>query len=142
MRGHVVMEGMSRPERKLLLRAEARARSSGDWGPWEKFEFPHGTVGAGWSRHFTAVHKNRVFSVLDGTRQDGTRHLAVTSLSQERPSWWEMQRIKNEIAGEDATAIEVYPPQSEAVDGADMFHIWVLPSGLTFGLRDNSEKER
>lgn len=47
LRGHVVMEGMSRPERKLLLRAEARARSSGDWGPWEKFEFPHGTVGAG-----------------------------------------------------------------------------------------------
>lgn len=80
------MKGLSRQERKLLLRAEARARSSGDWGPWEKFEFPHGAVGAGWSRHFTAAHKNRVFSVLDGTREDGTRHLGLERAKSIRPA--------------------------------------------------------
>ncbi len=138
MRGHAVIECMSRQERKMLLKNEARARSSGKWGAWEKFEFAHGTVGGGWSRHFTVVHKNNVFSVLDGMRGDGVRHLAVTSLSMERPSWWEMQRIKNEIAGEASTAVEVYPPQNEVVDGANMFHIWVLPAGLPFGLRDGS----
>lgn len=45
-----------------------------------------------------------------------------------------MQRIKNELAGEDATAIEVYPPQADVIDQADMFHIWVLRGRLPFGL--------
>lgn len=45
-----------------------------------------------------------------------------------------MQRIKDELAGVDATAIEVYPPKAEVIDQADMFHIWVLPGKLPFGL--------
>ena len=45
-----------------------------------------------------------------------------------------MQRIKNEIASITATAVEVYPPSSEVVDGAHMFHIWVLTDPLPFGL--------
>lgn len=61
-------------------------------------------------------------------------HLAIASLSGERPTWWEMQRIKDELAGPDAMAVEVYPPAAEVVDEADMFHIWVLPQPLTFGL--------
>jgi hypothetical protein len=35
-----------------------------------------------------------------------------------------MQRIKDDILGSEATAIEVYPPSSQVVDEADMFHIW------------------
>lgn len=62
------------------------------------------------------------------------RHLAVSSLSGIRPTWHEMQRIKDDLAGPDTTAIEVYPPQREIVDGADMFHIWVLRGKLPFGL--------
>lgn len=83
MRGHVVMAGVSRQERKLLLRAESRSRASGECGEWERFEFPAGTVGGGWSRHFTVAHRNRVFSVLDGTREDGTRGImAQTPLAK------------------------------------------------------------
>ena len=37
-----------------------------------------------------------------------------------------MQRIKNEICGEDSIGMEVYPPQSQVVDEADMFHIFVV----------------
>ena len=33
-----------------------------------------------------------------------------------------------------ATAVEVYPPSDQVVDGADMFHIWVLPEPLPFSL--------
>ena len=47
-----------------------------------------------------------------------------------------MQRIKDEIAGQDATAVEVYPPHSEIVDQADMYHLWVLPEPLPFSLAD------
>lgn len=58
----------------------------------------------------------------------------MASLSAIRPSWWEMQRIKDELAGKGCTAVEVYPPADEVVDDADMFHIWVLPEPLAFSL--------
>jgi hypothetical protein len=131
---HDVLSTVSRNERRLLLRAEAVARKSGDWGPWQTLTFPPGTIGQGWSHDITTAHKNRVFSVLRRDAGGGVTHLAVSSLSQERPTWWEMQRIKNELAGHEATAVEVYPPAAEVVDGTDMFHIWVLPSPLAFGL--------
>jgi hypothetical protein len=133
--GHDVLATYSRQERRILLRSEERARKSGEWGEWETLTFPPGSAGRRWAADFTTAHRNRVFSVLDRTLKNGIRHLAVTSLSQERPSWWEMQRIKNEIAGEDATAVEVYPPQTEVVDGADMFHIWVVTGPLDFGFK-------
>lgn len=129
------LELLPRNERRVLLAKEKTARSSGDWGPWEKLTFPKGSVGSGWAAEFGTAHRNRVFSVLDRTLADGTRHLAVSSLSGERPSWHEMQRIKDDLAGHDATAVEVYPPKQQIVDEADMFHIWVLTQPLPFGLR-------
>lgn len=129
-----VLSLVSRNERRRLLCAEAWARKSGEWGEWETLTFPAGTVGKGWSYDITIAHKNHVFSVLRRDAGGGVTHLAISSLSGERPTWWEMQRIKNELAGPDATAVEVYPPAAEVVDEADMFHIWVLPQPLTFGL--------
>lgn len=133
-----VLATVTRNERRILLREEAVRRASGDWGYWEATQLPAGAPGLGWCRLVRAVHRNKVFAVLDRP-VEGARHLAVSSLSGARPTWWEMQRIKNEIAGEDATAVEVYPPQSEVVDGADMFHIWVVPA-IGFSLhRDGSQ---
>lgn len=131
---HDVLMTVSRNERRMLLASEARARKSGAWGEWEKLTFPRGSAGRSWAAGFTTAYRNRVFSVL--VRDAGSAvHMAVSSLSGERPSWHEMQRIKDELAGEDSTAVEVYPPKSEIVDDADMFHIWVLPERLPFGLR-------
>lgn len=45
-----------------------------------------------------------------------------------------MQRIQDEIAGPERTAVEIYPPRRDIVDGADMFHLWVLEAPLPFGL--------
>lgn len=129
------IENLPRNERRMLLAMERAARSSGDWGAWERLTFPKGSAGRTWAAEFATAHRNKVFSVLDRTLPDGTRHLAVSSLSGERPSWWEMQRIKDDLAGHAATAVEVYPPKQEIVDEADMFHIWVLPQPLPFGLR-------
>lgn len=128
-------ENLPRRERRTLLSDEARRRKRGGCGPWEKLDLPRGAPGTnGWGREVRAVYRNRVFSVLYRNVGDGVIHLAIASLSQVRPSWWEAQRIKNDICGPDATAIEVYPPQSEVVDGADMYHLWVLPQRLPFGL--------
>ena len=44
-------------------------------------------------------------------------------------NWRELQNIKNQIAGVDATAIEIYPPESEVTDTANIYHLWVLADG-------------
>lgn len=133
--GQDVLMRLSRHERRDALKAEQRRRKSGDWPPWETLRFPRGTISTkGWAAEFETVHRNWVFSVLDRALPCGVRHLAITSLTEVRPTWWEMQRIKNELAGETATAVEVYPPQSEVIDQANMFHLWVLPQPLSFSL--------
>lgn len=130
-----VLKTVPKKERDRLLRLERRFRDTGIWGKWETISLMPGQVGkGGFASTFTACHRNRVFSVLDRQAEAGVRHLAISSLSGVRPTWPEMQRIKNELAGEDATAIEVYPPQANVVDEADMFHIWVLRGKLPFGL--------
>lgn len=128
---------VGRNERRMILRAEEQARKSGRWPAWEALPIRPGMIpGNGWTQQVTKAHRNQVFCVLERPLANGVVHFAVTSMSQARPSWWEMQRIKNELAGESATAVEVYPPQSEVVDEADMFHFWVMPDGLPFSLRE------
>jgi hypothetical protein len=131
-----------RLQRRRLLNAEDRARRSGQWGEWEKLELPDGVPGSkGWAREVSAAYRNKVFSVLQRDAGGGVTHYTVSSLSQRRPTWWEMQRIKDEIAGPDTTAVEVYPPRDEVVDGADMYHFWVLPAPLPFSLGRNRPDE-
>lgn len=118
-------------ERRLILEGEARLRQTGKWGPWERVTFRRGAAGSGWAAEFTVAYKNLVFCVL--SRMVGNvRHLAVNSLSGIRPTWHEMQRIKDEIAGSGMTAVEIYPPADAVVDGADTFHLWILPGPLDF----------
>lgn len=125
---------LSRNERRVAFDKERRFRRSGQWPAWSLRQFPPGSAGPGWAAEFTRAHINDVFCVLDRTLPDGVRHLMISSLTGERPTWWEAQRIKNELAGESATAIEVYPPQAEVVDDADAYHLWVLPAPLGFTL--------
>lgn len=131
------MDHLPRRMRKQLVELERQRRKSGEWGEWERLSFPPGTVGRrGWPAEISIAYRNKVFSVLWRVLDRGVVHLAVSSLSGDRPAWKEMQRIKNDLVGCPWTAVEVYPPQHEVVDGADMFHIWVLPTGLPFSLYD------
>jgi hypothetical protein len=128
----------SSKHRKFLLRQEARLRAAGNWGDWEHlkendFARVLGTA-TGWVREVHTVHRNKVFSVLERLDASGVIHAGVASLSGIRPTWYEMQRIKNELFGTDATGIEIYPPDNDVIDGADMFHLWILPEPLQFGL--------
>lgn len=134
MKGNDVLKTVPPKERQRLLALERKFRASGDWGTWETIHLHPGQGGSGWAGACHQCRRNRVFAVLIRLDASGVVHLAVSSLSGIRPSWPEMQRIKDEIAGPDATAIEVYPPKAEVVDEADMFHIWVLRGKLPFGL--------
>lgn len=53
-------------------------------------------------------------------------------------NWRHLQQIKNEVAGELRTAVEIFPPEDKLTDTANEFHLWVLPedTDLGFGLGD------
>jgi hypothetical protein len=38
--------------------------------------------------------------------------------------WRDLQRIKNDICGPEAEAIEIYPAESRLIDNANEFHLW------------------
>lgn len=64
-----------------------------------------------------------------GTQDMGDGHLRVRRLRGSRPlSWEELQWAKNEAWGQEAMAVEVYPPQSEVVDEAPIRHLWRVTS--------------
>ncbi len=44
--------------------------------------------------------------------------------------WSEIQKIKNELFGLEAMAIEYYPAESELLDTHNIYHIWVFPKGV------------
>lgn len=58
-------------------------------------------------------------------------HVCIRNSDNTDIPWREKQRIKNELFGKDRTAIEVFPTETELVDEANMYHIWVLPKGFT-----------
>lgn len=43
--------------------------------------------------------------------------------------WRHFQAIKNEVAGSERTAIEIFPAESQLVDTSNEYHLWVLPVG-------------
>ncbi len=61
-------------------------------------------------------------------RHDGrTNHL----------TWDELMMIKNEMLGEDALAVEIFPRNCDVVNEANVRHLWELPEGVLpagFGL--------
>lgn len=40
--------------------------------------------------------------------------------------WRDLQRIKNELVGEECEAVEIYPAESRLVDTSNQFHLWVM----------------
>lgn len=109
---------------------------------WTSQPVPAGYIGASrWGDEITTLHLSELFGVYERlvkTEWGEVRHLIVFRKDARRPSWWEMQQIKDALAGPQATAVEVYPPADEVVDEGEVFHLWVLPMPLPFSLhRDN-----
>lgn len=62
-------------------------------------------------------------------------HLSIhTNTRYPIHDWRHLQQIKNEVCGEERWAIEVYPPESDLVDTANEFHLWVMPEGVPLGI--------
>lgn len=51
-------------------------------------------------------------------------------------TWEELQRLKNEAGYGSFDAVEVYPPDTDVVNVANLRHLWILPAGyLPFAWR-------
>ena len=126
-----VIEVLPRSERKRLLNQEARLRASGEWGKWQQFDLPHGCLkpsgepATGWAGDVRWGYRNAVFCVFR-RHTAGVVHLAISSLSGKAPTFFEKQRIKNELISPLATAVEIFPPQEELVNDAPMNHLWIV----------------
>lgn len=60
----------------------------------------------------------------------GAVHLSIKRNDRDPiHDWRELQRIKNELCGPEAEAIELYPAESRLVDIANQYHLWVLLDG-------------
>ena len=130
---------MSNRKDYRIAKAMERRGLKGDWGAWRKTPLPTGLPGGhGWCCEIRSAWANNLYAILirpfADDNGDEVIHLAIRTISQREPPWRDMQRIKNEICGEESTAISVMPPASELIDDADMYHMWVLPARLPFSL--------
>jgi len=104
--------------------------------------------GTGWcaqlDRCYVQDRKYVVMSRLLQTEIGTVEHVCIRNTDNSDITWSEKQRIKNELFGDRATAIEVYPKRSRLVDEVGMYHLWILPEGfeLPFGIsKDDKQGE-
>lgn len=87
------------------------------------------------------MEKPRLPAMLYIDRDSGMKRLAITRVQIDRYtgeyregiSWDALQQIKNETIGEDAWAVECYPPQRYVQNVANMRHLWILDDEPRFG---------
>lgn len=141
----------------------AIAAQNGGWGPWQEGTLPEITreQAEAHARHLGVsaeealrvaqdirlnerVLLNEVYQVNIRDMGDGEPFGPVVHLSIKRRDkkpvhdWRDLQRIKTEIVGADAEAVEIYPPEDQVVDTANQYHLWVFANGtyrLPFGFR-------
>ncbi len=75
-----------------------------------------------------AVWANNRYRVWVRHISDGAIHLSIKR-HDKKPirTWRDLQWIKNQLAGEERWAMEVFPPMSKLVDTSNQYHLWVAP---------------
>lgn len=91
--------------------------------------------GTGWFGELNKVWVDdaRDYCVMSRTVETewGTvQHVCIRNAYNTDIPWIEKQAIKNELFGEEVTAIEVFPSMSELADEANMYHLWILPNNF------------
>lgn len=133
-----MLQEAPREVRRQVYAQEKRERKSGKWSPWETFPAPNGIGGSpgSWTHLVRKVHRNGWIAVLErpinNTPLGPVTHLAIRTATNAELTWSELQRLKNELMGEDRMAIQVYPRQADLIDAADMYHLWVFEPGQRF----------
>lgn len=122
------------------------------WGEWKELptERAGGLASERDRQDLVNWHRNRIYSVrlfegeahfptYEGDAELKTMQMLSIMRRDEKPvrKWGDLQRIKNEIMGPEYGAVEVYPPQHNLIDPANIYYLWILPPDfeLPFFLR-------
>jgi hypothetical protein len=83
-----------------------------------------------WSNDQYVVHVTRRAT---GEHAGTVEHLSIRRVDRAAAQdWRHFQRIKDEIAGPDVEAAELYPARARVVDNANQYHLWCFPPGIRF----------
>lgn len=108
---------------------------------WPRSEWPEHIKGA---PGVIAVYRSRGFLVqIFDAPEPAISRMSVLRTSiktngdwQENITWEELQRLKREAGYGDWDAVEIYPPDADVVNVANLRHLWLLPAGqLPFAWR-------
>jgi hypothetical protein len=92
---------------------------------WQPFQTEALPEGAG-----ILFHNNRYHVILRKHKnprpgEPDVIHLSVRDNERSaRHDWRDLQRIKNEIVGEEIEMVEVFPRESHLVDMSNQYHLW------------------
>ena len=75
------------------------------------------------------LYENSKYSVALREHADCV-HLSIANKDHSpRHDWRDLQRIKNELIGPEAEAVELYPRESRLIDTTNSFHLWAVRDG-------------
>jgi hypothetical protein len=116
-------------------------RRSAPWGSWRDRSETLSLHPSNWRipGRIAAAWVNQVMSVqisYEETQVGQMTHLWVRRHDGRPVLWAEMQRVKNELVGPERVGVEVFPAETNLVDVAPMYHLWIYPEGyqLPFSL--------
>lgn len=109
-----------------------------DWDPKTR-DHPKGPVKAWRSNRYLAhLYHDRGFVRLSINRADMT----PAGKWDDGLTWDEMMAVKDECGFGECWAVEVYPPNSEVVNVANMRHLWLFTEAPAYGWRKERTKEK
>lgn len=120
---------MNDKKRKILARKEL-ARPVTPFVPIDLKEVPY--VPSGMTRAF----RNTRFTVMVYDNSPTTSGPATRVMVQKHDNtplhnhWASLQKIKNEIFGEETVAVEYYPAASQLIDDYNIYWLWIFPPGV------------
>lgn len=90
--------------------------------------------------------RSREFAAFEFREGDENQHVRITVNRSEIDNegnwrdgitWDDLQRVKREIGYGDRMAVEIYPPDHDIVNVANMRHLWLIDS-LPFGWKNQA----
>jgi hypothetical protein len=79
-----------------------------------------------WMNDLYVVHARTTY---DEAGEPVTIHLSIRNQDRStRHDWRDFQRIKNQLAGPEWEAVEIYPAESRLIDMANQYHLFCLPA--------------
>ena len=84
----------------------------------------------------TRAYRNTRYTVMVYDNVPTSHGFAIRIMVQKHDDtpipkhWAEMQKIKNEIFGEEITAVEYYPSKSNLIDEHNIYWMFIYPEGV------------